>query len=66
MRRSSWLLVAASIVGLACNKGGNKAADTPGADTATATAPAGPGAIVTVIYNTPKDRVAFEKYYAET
>ncbi|MEA2723825.1 MAG: hypothetical protein QOH59_1596, partial [Gemmatimonadales bacterium] len=41
-------------------------ADTPGADTATATAPAGPGAIVTVIYNTPKDRVAFEKYYAET
>ena len=58
--------MAASIVGLACNKGGDKAADTPGADTATAAAPAGPAAIVTVIYNTPKDPAAFEKYYAET
>ena len=66
MRRSSWLLIAASIVGLACNKGGDKAADTPGADPATAAAPAGPAAIVTVIYNTPKDPAAFEKYYAET
>jgi uncharacterized protein (TIGR02118 family) len=66
MRRSSWLLVAASIVGFACNKGGDKAADTPGADTATAAAPAGPAAIVTVIYNTPKDPAAFEKYYAGT
>jgi len=66
MRRSSWLLIAASIVGLACNKGGDRAADTPGADPATAAAPAGPAAIVTVIYNTPKDPAAFEKYYAET
>lgn len=66
MRRSSWLLVAAPILALACNKAGDRAADTPGADTATAAAPAGPGAIVTVIYNTPKDTVAFEKYYAST
>ena len=66
MRRSSWLLVPASVLALACNKGGDRAADTPGADTATAAAPAGPGAIVTVIYNTPKDTAAFEKHYAAT
>lgn len=66
MRRSSWLLVAAPILALACNKGGDRAADTPGADPATAAVPAGPGAIVTVIYNPPKDTAAFEKYYAST
>src|SRR4051812_24859504 len=66
MRRSSWLLVPASIFALACNKGGDKAADTPAADTATAAAPAGPAAIVTVLYNPPKDPAAFEKYYAAT
>jgi len=66
MRRSSWLLVPASILALACNKGGDKAADTPGADTTTAAAPAGPAAIVTVLYNPPKDPAVFEKYYAST
>ncbi|MEO8091010.1 MAG: EthD family reductase [Gemmatimonadales bacterium] len=66
MRRSSWLLLAAPIVVLACNKGGGKAADTPGADRATAAASAGPAAIVTVLYNQPKDPAAFEKYYAST
>ena len=66
MRRSSWLLVPASIFALACNKGGDKAADAPTADTATAAAPAGPAAIVTVLYNPPKDPAAFEKYYAAT
>ncbi|MEO7137541.1 MAG: EthD family reductase [Gemmatimonadales bacterium] len=66
MRRSSWLLVTAPILALACNKGGDRAADTPGADTATAAAPAGPGAIVTVLYNPPRDPAAFEKYYAAT
>jgi len=66
MPRTSWLVVAASIVVLGCNRGGDKAADTPGADTATAAAPAGPGAIVTVIYNQPKDPAAFEKYYSAT
>ena len=34
--------------------------------TAAAPAPAGPQAIVTVIYNPPKDPKAFEKYYSET
>ncbi|HEX5963498.1 MAG TPA: EthD family reductase [Gemmatimonadales bacterium] len=66
MRRSSWLLVPAFVFATACNKGGDKAADAPGADTATAAAPAAPAAIVTVLYNTPKDAAAFEKYYTET
>ena len=66
MRRSSWLLVPVSILALACNKGGDKAADTPGADTTTAAVPAVPAAIVTVLYNPPKDPAAFEKYYAST
>ena len=66
MRRSSWLLVPVSVLALACNKTGDKAADTAGADTATAAAPAGPAAIVTVLYNQPKDPAAFEKYYAST
>ena len=29
MRRSSWLLVPALVLASACNKGGDKAADTP-------------------------------------
>lgn len=66
MRRSSWLLVPICILALACNKGGDKAGDMPGADTATAAAPADPAAIVTVLYNQPKDAAAFEKYYAAT
>ena len=66
MRRSSWLLVPASIFALACNKGGDKAADTPAADTTTAAVSAAPAAIVTVLYNPPKDPAAFEKYYAAT
>ena len=66
MRRSSWLLIPVSILALACTKGGDKAADTPGADTAAAAVPAGPGAIVTVLYNSPKGPAAFEKYYAAT
>jgi uncharacterized protein (TIGR02118 family) len=64
MRRSSWLFVPVSILAIACNKGGDKAGDTAGGDTAAA--PAGPAAIVTVIYNQPKDTAAFEKYYAAT
>jgi uncharacterized protein (TIGR02118 family) len=63
MRRSTWLLVPASIFALACNKGGDKAADAPGADTTAAEVPATPAAIVTVLYNQPKDPAAFEKYY---
>jgi uncharacterized protein (TIGR02118 family) len=66
-RRSSWLLVPAFAFAAACSKGGDKAA-TPGADTTSAAAPASeePMAIVTVLYNPPKDTAAFEKYYRET
>jgi uncharacterized protein (TIGR02118 family) len=62
--RSSWLLV--SVFALAaCSKSGDRGAATPGADSVTSTAaPAGPMAIATVLYNTPKDTAAFEKYYA--
>ena len=61
MRRSSWLLIPASILAFGCSKGGDKAADTPGADTTAAAVPAAPAAIVTVLYNPPKDPAAFEK-----
>jgi uncharacterized protein (TIGR02118 family) len=66
-RRSSWLLVPAFVLAASCNKGGDKAA-TPGADTTAAAAPTSTGqmAIVTVLYNPPKDTAAFEKYYRET
>jgi uncharacterized protein (TIGR02118 family) len=66
MRPSSWLLVPAFGFAAACSKGGDKAA-TPGADTTAAAAPTTePMAIVTVLYNPPKDTAAFEKYYRET
>jgi len=64
-RRSSCLLLALAFT-TAC-KGGEKGA-TP-ADTTTAATPApatGPMAIVTVLYNQPKDTAAFEKYYRTT
>jgi uncharacterized protein (TIGR02118 family) len=66
-RRSSWLLLPAFALAAGCSTGGEKAA-TPGADTTTAAAPssAEPMAIVTVLYNPPKDTAAFEKYYRET
>jgi uncharacterized protein (TIGR02118 family) len=67
MRRlSSWWLVASLALAAACGKSDDEAAGAP-ADAATAepAAPAGPAAIVTVIYNTPKDTVAFEKYYRD-
>jgi uncharacterized protein (TIGR02118 family) len=51
----------------ACGGGGDKPAETPPAEAAAVEAvPAGPMAIVTVVYNTPKDTAAFEKYYRET
>src|SRR3954468_8837210 len=66
-RRSSWLLLPLVALAAACGKGGDKAA-TPGSDTMTAAAPASeaPMAIVTVLYNPPKDTAAFEKYYRTT
>jgi uncharacterized protein (TIGR02118 family) len=65
-RRSSWLLLTAVASMMAC-KGGDRAA-TPAADTSASAAPeaAGPMAIVTVLYNQPKDTAAFEKYYRTT
>jgi uncharacterized protein (TIGR02118 family) len=71
----SFAPLAAALLALACSK----PAATPAADTAigamhdtTAAAPAAavaapeaPGWVVTVLYNHPKDTVAFEKYYAE-
>lgn len=69
MRRlPSWRLVSSLALASACGTSDDKAAGAP-ADAAPAVesaAPAGPAAIVTVIYNTPKDTAAFEKYYAET
>jgi uncharacterized protein (TIGR02118 family) len=65
-RRSSWLLVSAFALA-ACSKTGDRGAQAPGADT-TSAAPkaAGPAAIVTVLYNPPKDTAAFERYYKAT
>jgi uncharacterized protein (TIGR02118 family) len=68
MRRfPSWLIPSLALAA-ACSKPADKAAEAPAADTTTAMAPApaGPQAIVTVIYNQPKDPKAFEKYYSET
>jgi uncharacterized protein (TIGR02118 family) len=64
-RRSSWLLASAFVLA-ACSKPADRGAATPGADTTTATATpaeAGPMAIVTVLYNHPKNPTAFERYY---
>ena len=70
MRRfSSWYVVPSIVLAAACGKPADKPAEAPPADTTAAmapAAPAGPQAIVTVIYNQPKDPAAFEKYYSET
>ena len=70
MRRvPSWWLIPSFALSAACGKPADKAPETP-ADTAPAAEAAaptgGPKAIVTVIYNTPKDTAKFEKYYRET
>jgi uncharacterized protein (TIGR02118 family) len=64
MRPSSWLLVSGFALAAAC-KPGDKGEARP-ADTTAAVVPAAPAAIVTVIYNPPKDTAAFEKYYSST
>ncbi len=67
MRRfSSWCLVSSLALALACGDADDKAAAPADAAPAAEPAPTGPAAIVTVIYNTPKDTAAFEKYYRET
>jgi len=66
-RVSPFVLIPVLVVG-ACSKPADKAA--PPADTTAAPAaapappaPAGPQAIVTVLYKWPKSPAAFEKYY---
>ena len=66
MRRSSWLFIPALALASACNQTGDRASDAPAADTTAAAVNDGPAAIVTVLYNAPKDAAAFEKYYKET
>lgn len=67
MRISSWLLCPVFALATACGKSGDRAAEAPRADTVASTpSAAGPGAIVTVLYNAPKDTAAFERYYAGT
>ena len=68
MRIASWLLCPAVALATACGKPGDRAAEAPGSDTSVAAAPSatGPMAIVTVLYNAPKDTAAFERYYADT
>ncbi|MEO6056786.1 MAG: EthD family reductase [Gemmatimonadales bacterium] len=66
MRRFPIRLIPFLALAAACTKPADKPAEM--ADTTAAAAPAGaagPQAIVTVIYNTPKDAKAFEKYYSE-
>lgn len=67
MRRAlSWLLVSVFAVAAGCNAR-DKGTEVPGGDTsAMAPQAAGPMAIVTVLYNPPKDTAAFEKYYQST
>src|SRR5918997_478981 len=62
-----WRLVTSLSLAAACgtqDRPADTAADS--APAAEAAAASGPAAIVTVIYNQPKDTAAFEKYYAET
>ncbi|HEX6104210.1 MAG TPA: EthD family reductase [Gemmatimonadales bacterium] len=67
MRRfPSWCLIPALAVA-ACGKAADKPAEAPAAEAPAAeAAPSGPQAIVTVLYNQPKDTAAFEKYYSAT
>src|SRR5919198_946 len=66
----TWYLGISLTLAAACGKPAEKVPETPAADSATPTAqpaaPAGPQGIITVLYQTPKDPAAFEKYYAGT
>jgi uncharacterized protein (TIGR02118 family) len=66
MRRFPSWLVPSLVLTAACSKPAEKPAEAPAADTtaAAAPAPAVPQAIVTVLYKTPKNPQAFEKYYS--
>jgi uncharacterized protein (TIGR02118 family) len=65
MRRlMKWLVPAFALS--ACSPAADKRTESQTGDTTSAAAPAsaGPMAIVTVLYNAPKDTAAFEKYYS--
>jgi uncharacterized protein (TIGR02118 family) len=65
MRRlPSWRLVTSFALVAACGTQ-DKPADAPADAAPSAPAASGPAAIVTVIYNHPKDTAAFEKYYRD-
>ena len=65
MRRPrNWWLAASLMPAVACSKSADKAPEAPA--TVEAPAPAGPQAIVTVIYQPPTDTAAFEAYYRDT
>ena len=66
--RNLSLLCLGFALAAACGRSGDRAADAPAGDTSapTATRPSASMAIVTVLYNTPKDTAAFERYYAGT
>src|SRR6185312_1198699 len=69
MRRFPSWLVPTLALAAACGKPADKPAEAPKADTSVTAAPAAPAspqAIVTIIYNQPKNVAAFEKYYHET
>jgi uncharacterized protein (TIGR02118 family) len=68
MRRlSTYRLVPLFVLAAACDRLGNRpAAEAPAAAVSAEPSGGGPPAIVTVIYNNPKDTAAFEKYYRET
>jgi uncharacterized protein (TIGR02118 family) len=61
-----WLVSAFALS--ACSPAADKRTESQTGDTTSAAAPAsaGPMAIVTVLYNPPKDTAAFEKYYSST
>ena len=65
-RLSRWWLVPSFVLAAGCGGTADKSAESPPAEAAAPDVPAGPMAIVTVIYNTPKDTAAFERYYRET
>lgn len=64
MKLGHSLVALVALAACSAPKDAPKPADTTAA--AAPATPAGPQAIATVIYNTPKDAAAFEKYYAET
>ena len=66
MRRLTKWLAPVLVLSACSGPARDKAAGSQAADTTAAAQPAaaGPMAIVTVLYNTPKDAAAFEKYYS--